>query len=131
LVMPPKASNAEVKVYEDVFHRATKIKEAGLKVVPAKGDLTEENLYMPLPMQSDKDFKAATTFFGNGGTVKYAERTTMKWPSDANQEEVKTMKKSASDFELIRKPKKEVQDMFKFMKKEVKTAEKIKKNYFK
>jgi hypothetical protein len=131
--MPPKkggpAGAAEVFIYDDCFTRAMKIKEANLKPGKPKGDLTEEDMSLPPTVKSMPDFRAPVAYFNNASTVKFNERDNFKWPTDAKV--VATLGKSASDTELVRKNKKEVQDVLKFMKGQVKLAEKTKKAFFK
>jgi hypothetical protein len=132
--MPPKAAGvkggAEVLIHEDCFTRATKLKEANVKPGKPKGDLTAEDFFPYTPgIQSMPDFKPAVAYFGTAMTVKYAERENFKWPTDARF--LPPLGQSASEPDLARRNKKEVQDMFKFLKGQVKQAEKAKKNFFK
>jgi len=117
VAMPPKAAKGvpEVLVHEDVFGRAIKIKEAGIKAPkPPKGDLTAEEMVWPPAIQSLPEIKAAAHFFGDSSTIRYGERNAMKWPTIADAPNA--LAKSASDTDLIRKPKKEVQDVMKLLK---------------
>jgi hypothetical protein len=148
--MAPKAAPApiggpQVYVDKDAYVRAEKIKEAGLKPGKPKGDLTVEDLsHPPSLMASCPEFKAAQSYWANEWVVKFSDRNAHQWPqdllSDTLQETrndllekapAKGLSKSASDPTLDRKSKKEVQDMFKFMKGQVKQAEKAKKAFLK
>jgi hypothetical protein len=142
---PPPIGGPQVYVDKDAFIRAEKIKEAGLKPGKPKGDLTVEDLsHPPSLMASCPEFKAAQNYWANEWVVKFSDRNAHQWPADMLSDTLqetrndllekapaKALTKSASDPTLERKSKKEVQDMLKFMKGQVKQAEKTKKAFLK
>jgi hypothetical protein len=140
--MAPKPAGAtsgpEVLVQSDAFARAAKIKEAGLKPTkPKPPDLTEEDLSLPPSVSMGSlEFKSATNYWQNASTVKFSEQGTMRVPEDVLNPQLGLtsgaggIQKSASDSALVRKFKKDVQDQWKYMKTQVKLAEKGKKLFF-
>merc|ERR1719443_769102 len=95
-------------------------------------------------MASCPEFKAAQSYWSNEWVVKFSDRNAHQWPEDMLSDTLQQtrndllekapaqgLSRSASDPTLERKSKKEVQDMLKFMKGQVKQAEKTKKAFLK
>jgi hypothetical protein len=137
--MAPKAAkgNPEVLIHKDVFKRADCIKAQGppKPPKPPKGDLTPEEMVWPPVIQTLPDIKAAVHYFRDAQTIRFAERAAMEWPTDGTLPPVEAaapnMVKSASDTDLVRKPKKDVQDLMKMLKGQAKLHTKQSAKFYK
>jgi hypothetical protein len=115
---------ADVMVYEDVYMRAKKFAEVKPVAQKPKGDITLEDLSLPIPFQQLPEIRPAVQYWQNAGTVKYQQRGLLAWPTNAKEEDL-------SENEEQRRPKKEIQDLVKVMKTNAKQAEKVKNACFK
>jgi len=136
--MAPKApkGNPEVLIHKDVFKRAESIKAQGppKPPKPPKGDLTPEEMVWPPAIQTLPDIRAAVHYFRDAQTIRFAERAAHEWPTDATLPPVEAapnMVKSASDTDLVRKPKKDVQDLMKMLKGQAKLHTKQTAKFYK
>mmetsp|Transcript_14565 Transcript_14565/g.51196 ORF Transcript_14565/g.51196 Transcript_14565/m.51196 type:complete len:443 (+) Transcript_14565:152-1480(+) len=112
-----KDPNAPTLIPEDTFNRAKKLVE--LKIAPKqpKGEFTNEEWCIPPAFHTLPEFKTVIHFWAKCAIVSYNERD-MKVPSrmKAIDDEAKTEKKHHS--------RKEIQDLFKYVKSQVKQATK-------
>lgn len=112
-----KDPNAPTLVPEDTFVRVKKL--ADLKSAPKapKGELTQEEWCIQPAFHSLPEFKTTIHFWQNCAIVQYSERD-MKVPSRMKfiEDDTKTPKKHH--------PRKEIQDLFKYCKGQVKQATK-------
>lgn len=112
-----KDPNAPTLVPEDTFNRAKKLVE--LKIAPKqpKGEFTSEEWCIPPAFHTLPEFKTTIHFWKQCGIVAYAERD-MKVPSRLKyvEDDVKVEKKHHS--------RKEIQDLFKYVKTQNKQAAK-------
>mmetsp|Transcript_1576 Transcript_1576/g.3443 ORF Transcript_1576/g.3443 Transcript_1576/m.3443 type:complete len:445 (+) Transcript_1576:207-1541(+) len=119
-----KDPNAPTPVPEDSFIRAKRLQE--LKITPKqpKGEFTSEEWCIPPAFHSQPEFKTVIHFWKQCATVAYAERE-MKVPSRAKfvDDDSKTEKRPH--------PRKEIQDLFKYMKAQNKQAAKRTKQFLK
>jgi hypothetical protein len=118
------AAVQDVMVYEDVYMRAKKFAEVKPVAQKPKGDITLEDLSLPIPFQQLPEIRPAVQYWQNACTVKYQQRGLLAWPTNAKEE-------ASSENEEQRRPKKEIQDFIKVMKSIVKQAEKVKNACFK
>jgi len=112
-----KDPNAPTLIPEDTFVRVKKLVE--LKVAPKapKGELTSEEWCIPPAVHSIAEFKTCIHYWQQTGIVRYVEQKTFNVPS--------RMKAIDSDATIKKPhPRKEIQDLFKYCKGQVKQATK-------
>jgi len=113
-----KDPNAPTLIPEDVFVRVKKLVE--LKVAPKapKGELTAEEWCIGPAFHGLAEFKTTIHFWKQTAVVRYVEQKDLQVPSRmrAIDDDVATMKKPH--------PRKEIQDLFKYCKGQVKQANK-------
>jgi len=116
--MPPKSKdpNANVMIHEDAFLRARKIYENKIAPKAPKGELTIEDVVIPPQFHTLPELKKTIDYWNEAGIVRYTSRQTMQMPS--------RLVKSESAENLRPKLKKEVAEVAKAMKGQVKQAEK-------
>lgn len=114
-----KDPNAPTLIPEDCFSRGKKLIEQKVAVKPPKGELTCEEWCIPPAFHSLPEFKHVIHYWKQCATVAYAERVEMK-------EKAPTRSKMLSnDNPAMRThPRKEIQDMLKFLKSLCKQANK-------
>lgn len=112
-----KDPNAPTLIPEDTFLRVKKLVE--LKVAPKapKGELTAEEWCIPPAVHSIAEFKTCIHYWAQTGIVKYAEQKNLQVPSRMRDIEKETGNKKNH-------PRKEIQDLFKYCKGQVKQANK-------
>mmetsp|Transcript_47647 Transcript_47647/g.94308 ORF Transcript_47647/g.94308 Transcript_47647/m.94308 type:complete len:443 (-) Transcript_47647:48-1376(-) len=112
-----KDPNAPTLIPEDTFLRLKKLVE--LKIAPKqpKGEFTSEEWCIPPAFHSLPEFKTVIHYWQQCAIVQYTERD-MKVPS--------RMKVIQDDAKAVKKPhpRKEIQDLFKYAKTQVKAATK-------
>lgn len=119
--MPPKGKkkdpNAPVQIPEDTFVRGAKLRDLKVAMKQPKGEFTSEEWCIPPQFHREPEFKNVIHYFQQCAIVQYNERD-MKVPSrvKAIEDDAKTPKKPH--------PRKEIQDMFKYFKTQVKGATK-------
>jgi len=111
--------------------RSKKIfEDKGLKPLPAKGELTADNLSLPPVYQTSKEFVHAMTYFNNGGFIRFSEKTPRghngaRSPSVPRFDaERKPLPKVRSENTLKDVPRKEILEYAKTLKQHLKIAEK-------
>jgi len=112
-----KDPNAPTLIPEDTFLRVKKLQE--LKVAPKapKGELTAEEWCIGPSFHSVPEFKTCIHYWQQTGIVKYVEQKSLTVPSRMRAvDEEATIKKP--------RPRKEIQDLFKYAKSQVKQANK-------
>eukprot|EP00441_Pelagodinium_beii_P015434 CAMPEP_0197659612 /NCGR_PEP_ID=MMETSP1338-20131121/48365_1 /TAXON_ID=43686 ORGANISM="Pelagodinium beii, Strain RCC1491" /NCGR_SAMPLE_ID=MMETSP1338 /ASSEMBLY_ACC=CAM_ASM_000754 /LENGTH=440 /DNA_ID=CAMNT_0043236617 /DNA_START=120 /DNA_END=1439 /DNA_ORIENTATION=+ len=119
--MPPKKGkkdpNAPTLIPEDTYIRVRKLIDLKVAMKQPKGELTSEEWCIPPNFHSTPEFKETIKFWSQCAVVQYHERS-MKVPARL---------KSISDPSKVEKkphPQKELKDMTKFMKSQVKQATK-------
>mmetsp|Transcript_39783 Transcript_39783/g.105212 ORF Transcript_39783/g.105212 Transcript_39783/m.105212 type:complete len:448 (+) Transcript_39783:118-1461(+) len=121
--MPPKGGkkkdpNAPIPVPEDAFVRGQKLRDLKVAMKQPKGEFTSEEWCIPPVFHTEKEFKTVIHYFQQCAVVTYTERDSLKVPSRMKHcaDDSKTPKKQIS--------RKEVTDMFKYLKGLVKQATK-------
>lgn len=120
--MAPKTKkdpNAPTLIPEDTFVRAKKLQDLKVAMKPPKPgtDLTAEEWCLPPFLHSMPEFKQTIHFWSQCAVVKYAEREGTKVPSRLKGIDLESTVKKPH-------PRKEIQDLFKFTKSQVKGANK-------
>eukprot|EP00425_Heterocapsa_triquetra_P023801 CAMPEP_0195108794 /NCGR_PEP_ID=MMETSP0448-20130528/86710_1 /TAXON_ID=66468 /ORGANISM="Heterocapsa triquestra, Strain CCMP 448" /LENGTH=420 /DNA_ID=CAMNT_0040145363 /DNA_START=30 /DNA_END=1289 /DNA_ORIENTATION=- len=119
--MPPKGKkkdpNAPLDIPEDTFVRGMKLRDLKVAMKQPKGEFTSEEWCIPPIFHKEPEFKNVIHYFTQCGIVSYNEHdlkvpTRLKWVED----EGKAPRKPH--------PRKEIQDMFKYFKGQVKQATK-------
>mmetsp|Transcript_60228 Transcript_60228/g.143558 ORF Transcript_60228/g.143558 Transcript_60228/m.143558 type:complete len:446 (+) Transcript_60228:80-1417(+) len=111
-----KDPNAPTLIPEDVFLRARKLVDNKVTAKQPKGELTSEEWCIPPVMHSMPELKQTIHFWQNCATVAYAERD-MKVPARVKTVESDTVLKKPH-------PRKEIQDLCKYLKTQSKAAAK-------
>jgi len=112
-----KDPNAPTLIPEDTFVRVKKLVE--LKVAPKapKGELTAEEWCIPPAVHSTAEFKSTIHYWQQTGIVRYTEQKQLQVPSRMRAVESEATVKKPH-------PRKEIQDLFKYAKGQVKQATK-------
>lgn len=117
-----KDPNQPILVSEDAFQRGKKLQELKITIKPPKGDLTIDELSIPHSIgHSIPELKHVVHFWEQGAIVRYTERHDLKPPSRwRDLEGVKDPDLSA----MKTHTRKELMDLLKFLKSQVKGATK-------
>jgi hypothetical protein len=112
-----KDPNAPTLIPEDTFVRVKKLVELKVNPKAPKGELTAEEWCIPPAVHSIAEFKTTIHYWQQTGIVKYVEQKTLTVPS-----RIGTVDSDAT----VKKPhpRKEIQDLLKYCKGQVKQATK-------
>lgn len=111
-----KDPNAPTPIPEDAFQRMKKHQELKVAPKPPKGELTSEEWCIAPGFHSEPLFKTCIHYWQQTAIVKYTESKTLQAPS-----RIKTIE---SNENMKNHTRKEVQDLFKYTKGQVKQANK-------
>lgn len=112
-----KDPNQPIPIPEDTFNRIKKMQELKVAPRPPKGELEREDWCIPPAVHNLPEFKTVVPYWQQCAIVRYTERA-MQAPSRMKvvEDDAKCKKKMA--------PRKEIQDLFKYAKGQVKQATK-------
>mmetsp|Transcript_47957 Transcript_47957/g.111904 ORF Transcript_47957/g.111904 Transcript_47957/m.111904 type:complete len:447 (-) Transcript_47957:28-1368(-) len=112
-----KDPNAPTLIPEDVYQRARKLVDNKVAAKQPKGELTSEEWCIPPAMHSVPDFRQTIRFWQNCAIVAYSEQENLKVP---------TRLKTVESDQVLKKPhpRKEIQDLCKYLKTSSKQAAK-------
>jgi len=112
-----KDPNAPTLIPEDTFVRVKKLVDLKSAPKAPKGELTQEEWCISPAFHNNPELKTAIQYWKQCAIVKYEERNTLSVPGKvANVDNDATVKKPH--------PRKEIQDLFKYCKSQVKQANK-------
>eukprot|EP00747_Dinoflagellata_sp_TGD_P164601 gnl/TRDRNA2_/TRDRNA2_184752_c0_seq1.p1 gnl/TRDRNA2_/TRDRNA2_184752_c0~~gnl/TRDRNA2_/TRDRNA2_184752_c0_seq1.p1 ORF type:complete len:448 (-),score=127.91 gnl/TRDRNA2_/TRDRNA2_184752_c0_seq1:113-1456(-) len=113
-----KDPNAPTLIPEDTFVRAKKLFDGKIAPKAPKGELTQEEWCVPPAVHTMPEFKQIIQYWQQCAIVKYKEEKDLKVPS--------RMKLIDNDEKTVKKPhpRKEIQDLLKYLKSQVKQATK-------
>jgi hypothetical protein len=116
-----KDPNQPILVAEDAFQRAKKLQELKISVKPPKpgSDLTVDELWIPPAFHNIPELKQVVHFWGQGAIVRFHERLELKPPSRAGRQDT-----PENEAMLKTHTRKELQDLLKYLKSQVKGATK-------
>jgi hypothetical protein len=114
-----KDPNAPTIIPEDAFVRVKKLVELKSAPKAPKGELTAEEWCIQPAFHSLPEFKTCIHYWSQFATVKYAEQKSLQVPSRMRDLEKESVQKNMKNH-----PRKEIQDMFKYCKGQVKQATK-------
>lgn len=106
---------APILVHEDVYLRGRKFFDQKIVAPPAKGELTSQELCIPPSVHADPVLKPAIHFYSQQAILRL---------KDDKKSEPSRLTRSQSDSNLAPRPRKEMIDLGKYYKQQVKGAEK-------
>jgi len=120
---PKKDPNAPIVVHDDACVRTKRILDLKIAPKPPKGDLTVDDTSVPPAFHNDAVLKPNVEYWLKAGVVRYADRKSAQPPSTLTPRPATSGGCKAED-NLKQRPRKEVQDLMKALKKLVTQAEK-------